>query len=390
MRQLTESATADGRPGSPDSWEPDWARFAERIVDESLQLARGERVIYLTDPYLYPALLDHVRDRVLARGGVEQATILAWTPRLSARRTVSGLAIDPELREAERQAHRRLFDTADVFIWLPPTTFDRPGCYSVLEAEWIIDRWPGRSIHFHWPLDPMASPDAPINGVLQRMGERAVLELDYEAHALTQQRLVQAIRGGELHITTPAGTSLRMTAPADGWYYANDGRCGPGQVDPHACGRDRTQELPAGVVRMIPDATLHGRIVLNEPVTFDRAGLLESFASDLTIEIEAGMITRLRSPDRQDELDERVAGLSGDWRAVSELVIGTNPLISSLAGESFPPYWGYQAGLVRLHFGDNMESGGRWRSPTPLHTFIPGATLRVGGVAVVADGELTR
>lgn len=368
-------------------WQPDWPAIAHRAVVSTLGLQRGERVIYLGDPGLHPGLMDAVRGAVLDAGGIEQATILAWSPALTARRTPAGHSPDPELDLLERRAHWELFATADVFLWLPPTTFHRAGSYTTLESEWIVDRWRGRSVHLHWAPDPVLPAGDPVNAEIERMGERAILELDYAEHAARQHRILAALRGSRVTITTPAGTELSVDCPEDGWYYANDGAGGPAVSRLGASARDRTQELPCGAIRTIPGLrSATGIIRLRDRTAFRGSGFsLAAYSDDLDLILADGRLTHLVSATHQDALDTGIAGASGDWDLLAELVIGTNPLIHTPAGASFPPFWGYQAGLVRLFFGDNSESGGPLRSTLSLNTFLQEATVIADG-RIVLDG----
>src|SRR5687768_4608251 len=114
VNAIGETASYDQERGttSADVWKPDWDAMADLIVRRSLRLEPGDRVVYLADPYLYPDVLDAFREAVLTAGGVEQATIVTWTPRLGRLRDPSGGHPDPEVATRERYAHLDLFNTA--------------------------------------------------------------------------------------------------------------------------------------------------------------------------------------------------------------------------------------------------------------------------------------
>jgi hypothetical protein len=375
---------------SMSGWKPNWRALADHAVNRTLRLQKGERVIYLVDPQLYPDLFDEFRAAVLGAGGIEQATIVAWTPRLAEFRTRSGHALDPDAALDERRAHMELFETADVFIWLPPTSYDRPAAYTAMESEWIVGRWPGRTVHFHWPLDPLAPRDHPVQRQIQEMGERAILELDYSTLADRQRRLLDALRGSSVRVTTSAGTDIRFDCPKDGWYYASDGDCSRQRTEHATSARDRTQELPCGVVRTIPaEDSVEGTIVLRKKPAFHGSGLdIGGFADDLDVVFTRGTITDLRSRTHQKALDAARGSLTGDWNRLGEFVIGMNPLLQTPPEAATPVYWGYGEGLVRFHFGENAESGGRFHTTTPLHTFLHEATVEANGRALLRDGKL--
>ncbi len=57
-------------------------------------------------------------------------------------------------------------------------------------------------------------------------------------------------------------------------------------------------------------------------------------------------------------------------------------------GVPYVPYYGYGAGIVRLSLGDNMESGGPYRSSYHQWLFLTDATVRANGRPVIERGEL--
>jgi hypothetical protein len=246
-----------------DAWTPRWDAIADRLVNGAFRLQPGERVIYLVEPSLYPGLLDAVRSHVLRAGGIEQATMLPWTPALASLRDPKGWAPDPAVHQRELYAHADLFNTADVFMWLPTDDFGRLST-AVWESEWILGRWQGRGMHFHWFTDPGSPPDAPIHLELQKIYERAILELDYAALAQRQQRLVEAVRGRRLRVSTPDGTDLSFDLPANAWFHCNDGDASREKALRAVCARDREEEMPCGAVRGVPapnavDGVIGGR-----------------------------------------------------------------------------------------------------------------------------------
>src|SRR5262245_38670946 len=107
-----------------------------------------------------------MRAAVLEARGIEQATLLGWTPRIAQGRLANGLASRSDTVVAERHAHWELLNTADVFIWLPCS-------WTTGEPEWISMRWRGRGVHFHWFEDPVAPPGHPIHTTVQQICERA-------------------------------------------------------------------------------------------------------------------------------------------------------------------------------------------------------------------------
>jgi hypothetical protein len=59
-----------------------------------------------------------------------------------------------------------------------------------------------------------------------------------------------------------------------------------------------------------------------------------------------------------------------------------------VSGSTFLPHYGFGAGVVRLILGDNVLSGGTYRSSFHRWLMWEDATLEVEDVAVVRDGRL--
>jgi leucyl aminopeptidase (aminopeptidase T) len=371
------------------TWQPDWDALAEQIVDRTLRIASGERVVYLADPRACPELLDAVRARILRMRAIEQATILGWTPRLAALRTPSGQAPEAATRQQERYAHRDLLHTADVFIWLP-SEFFQPASYTAGESEWVLDSWRGRGLHFHWFPDAGHRPDHPIHRQVQRIYERAILDLDYAALGRRQRRLVEALRGRTVRVTTPEGTDLSFELPADAWFHCNDGDGSRDKSLRAVCARDREEELPCGAVRSVPapDST-RGIVALRRKPAWNGAGFdIAQFASYLDIVFRDGRIVELRGGSQQAELDALRATFTGDWDRLGEVVLGTNPLLTTPPEAHMPTYWGFGEGWLRLHLGDNLESGGRFQSEVWTNLFLGTATVTADNAVIVRDGTL--
>ena len=370
-------------------YRPDWDAIAQHLVSRSLRLRPGERVVYSVDPYLHPELVDAVRDAVLEAGAIEQASMLQWTPRLAGRRGVRGVNADPAAARREDRAHLELFATADVFIWLPHDIF-RPGSVTALHTEWILSRWRGRGLHFHWFPDFGTDPANPLHSAIFRMYERAILELDYSAHAARQRKLVDAIRGKQLHLTTPDGTDLRFKLEAEGWYHLNDGDASHDKSLRATCARDREEELPCGAVRTIPRPdSATGIVSFRRGQTTRGHGCdLGRFTTHLDLVFQNGRITELRAGDKQAEADLLWQAQTGDRDRLSEVVFGTNPLLQALPEAHLPPYWGFGEGVARLHLGDNTESGGSFESSQISELFITDATIDVDGEPLIVDGKL--
>ncbi len=370
-------------------WVPDWDAMARHIVERSLRIIPGERVVLLQDPLAFPDLVDAVRVAIQRAGGVEVGAMNAWTPSIAEEREGAGYIGNPARRDEERAARLGLFLGADVFIMLPHDEFER-GRVSPGETEWILARWRGRSVHFHWAPDPGSLRHADVHQALYRTYERAVLDLDYEAHRRTQERLIAALRGAHVRITSPAGTDLTFDLAADGWYHMNDGDASPEKAARATCARDREEELPCGNVRVIP--TPHSVSGVLRPG--DRWGSLaaaidlDPYLADLALMYRGGRLVEIQAGARTDDLRRCWATLSGDADRFSELIFGTHPGLPTPEGARIPAYWGSGAGVLRYHLGANTESGGSFVSNLSAFLFSTDATLVANGTVLIRDGRL--
>jgi hypothetical protein len=115
---------------------------------------------------------------------IELATILNWTPRVTALRAADGCKPNSEDARAEYEAMRDLFACADVYIWLQSDWRSPRPTYAIGRSEWVLAQRDGRGLHFHWFHDPQnADPDTAVNKRLDLVYQKAILELNYAALA---------------------------------------------------------------------------------------------------------------------------------------------------------------------------------------------------------------
>jgi hypothetical protein len=181
--------------GIPYDYQTDWTRIGQLIVHDALRLAPGERVLIHADPTYFPALTEAVRIEIARARGVELAAHMLHPPGLERVRRELRRREDPALREMEDGALSRLFELADVYVWLPTSW-----AYNVWQTEEIIKTWPGRAVHFHWIMDRLDGrrPLPAALGVLRRGAL-----IDYAALTAHQRRLAELLRDSEVEVTDP-------------------------------------------------------------------------------------------------------------------------------------------------------------------------------------------
>jgi leucyl aminopeptidase (aminopeptidase T) len=376
---LVAFASGRAQAQAPTTAPPiDFKRWARFIVRDFFKVQPYEKVVMMTDPSYYPELTDAIRAELLEAKAIELGTLPFDGRDVTARRSaVRPRATDAEYKRQATDAMRRLYEQADVFMWLPYrySYGQEPGDWRVLEH--LVEGTHARGLHFHWieGLNQLADSDAVA---LSRLYENA-LDLDYKALSAHQDRGIAALRGRELHITTPLGTDLRVRVAQDSWFHKGDGLIDRAKAAQARAVRDREMELPAGALRFVPDVnSVEGALVV------PRWGGGEN----VRFEFRRGRVTAVTARTGQDEVLATWARATGDKDRVAELVLGMNPKLPATGPRGRLPYYGYGAGILRIALGDNWESGGANRSSLEAWFYLTDTTILAGETLVVKDGKL--
>lgn len=368
-------------PPEPEKALPpvDAAGIASRLV-RALQPSPGERAIIAYDPAYYPEITQEVQIQ-LSKAGVFPVTVVNFDP-------PEIVAAGPEDPAAVKRREdtfvatlRPLFENADIFLWMPARALPPD-----VRWERLLEASHARGIHFHW-IQSLQGKSAEEIVARSRMYEHAILDTNYPALSAEQDRLIAAMRGHALHITTPDGTDLRLRVALDAWFHKNDGDISPARAKRARGVRDREMEFPSGALRFIPDVTSpEGKLVVAKAPT--EAGMAEG----ITMEFSRGRATRITAKTNEAALLALFKEIGGDVDKVGEIVLGTNPLLATPLATGELPYYGYGAGFLRVSLGDNWESGGANRSPgsRPLWLFLEHATIETENAVLVRDGKLVK
>ena len=363
--------------GNTVEFDCDWGRVARLIVHESLKTQPGEKVIIHADPTYFSALTEQVRIELVEAGAVELAVSMVNSGGLEAVRRSHRRREDPALIDMEDRAMASVFDLADIYIWLPGFWQINPG-----QTEKILETWPGRSIHFHWVIDP----NDPVEfSLLSKMYEQALF-IDYESLDSRQQELIATLRTTSVQITNPAGSDLTFELK-DAHFHRGNGQASKEFISSHArdgSARDREVELPAGAIRTVDITNTQGRLVCSDETFFGRQ------VGTLTYTFSDGRITSVESQHHSDYVQAVWGIQSGDNDRIGEFNLGVSPALTLLP--DYPktvPYFGYGDGVVRISLGDNQESGGDVISSYHHWLFLTDATVKAGGVTLVEHGSLT-
>jgi hypothetical protein len=354
---------------------PDFDLLA-RVLVERMALEPGERVLLVGRPGYMDALVAPLGARVRATGAEYLGALsVADQP--------------PEAWETNftRQARGRsraqlvsLFAGVDLAVMLPgPTPLDTP--YAAMQD--VLRSGRARTIHFHWAgAYDRTGVLLPVTDEIGRVYQRALAETDYAALARLQRRFEDAMRGGDVHVTTPLGTDLRFRI-GDRPMTRQDGDASARRARQARNLIDREVELPAGAVRVAPiEETVEGRIAF--PPSIWSGERVEG----LVLTLRGGQVVAVVAATGRTAVEAELAraGEAGRW--FREFALGMNVSLAVPADGSWIPYYGYGAGVVRLSLGDNTELGGKVGGGYVRWNFFTDATVTVGGDTWVQDGRL--
>jgi len=381
------------RQGLTPTHHLDWGAMARKVIRDVLRLEHRERVLISADPYCGGAMLEAIRSEIQRAGGIELATMLHWTPNLTELRSADGTRMNRDDARAEDEAIRELFAIADVFVWLQNDWRLPRATHVVGQTERILENWPGRSVHFHWFHDPAnPDPDHASNLALDLVYQDAILKLDYGGFSRMMRGLVSRMAEREVWIRNPAGTDLRFRTSAR--FHVNDGDASKAKAAAATSPRDREEELPCGALRTIPIRdSVEGVIALHHGFGYPTQGhgldIDRWLGQGLRFYFEGGRIARIGTDGDVAELDRAWAAETGDKDRLGEFVLGCNPLLRRVAGLEFPPYHGFGDGVLRLTIGENVESGGQYRSSLHRWLMFTDVDISAGGDLIVSKGRLS-
>lgn len=365
----------------PPRFELDYEAMAKKIV-ERLDMKPGETFLAVAHPGHFDELIPYLRYEAMRVGAVdlgvldvlEQPVPEAWSD-----------AVLLDGSKAAREALAKMLDGVDASVMLPGTNPAHPAYAAIRD---LLRAGQGRTIHFHWLENrspfPLAGQPLPPRHVIEATYERALLEADYEAIAAHQRRFADAMRTGEVRVTTPAGTDLRFRIGARPVNF-QDGYASKARTDEGVILIDREIELPGGAIRVAPlEETVQGTIV------FPPSQWAGKPVHGLKLVFENGKVVSLSADSGEEaarrEIDE--AGEAG--KSFRELALGFNPLLAVPDKNPWIPYYGYGDGVVRLSLGDNSELGGDVTGGYVRWNFFVDTTVTVGDEVWVRDGKLVK
>jgi hypothetical protein len=363
----------------PPRFTMDYEAMAATIV-ERLDLQPGETFLAVAHPGQFDALIPHLRYAVMKAGAVDLGVMDVLEEPVPEAWSEDVLAAGGR---AAKEALRVLLEDVDASIMLPGAVPGQP-VYSAIQDN--LRAGLGRTIHFHWlgndSAIPLPGQPLPPIHALEATYQRALLHTDYAALASLQRRFEEAMRGGEIRVTSPAGTDIRFRI-GDRPVNRQDGNAAAARTEHGLVLIDREIELPAGVVRVAPvEESVSGTIA------FPPSQWSGTPVTGLVLTIENGVVVAVTADEGVEAVEAEIAAAGPAGRAFREFALGFNPLLAVPEKSPWIPYYGYGAGVVRLSLGDNSELGGAVTGGYVRWNFFTDTTVSVDGEVWVEAGRL--
>jgi hypothetical protein len=341
----------------------DEAALITRLI-EMAQPTRGERAVIVFDPSYYPGVTNGLRERLLELG-VHSTTIVDDTAGMIAQQPEDS-AVHRERERVVIESLLPLFERSQIFYWMPVRAY-----VSDLRWEYLVERSRIRSIHFHWLLPfPGSRSDDQIRREHAAMVRRT-LEVDHRAHAELQRRLAGFLAGKTLHVTTAAGTDLRIQVPRDQWFHRGDGDASAARATTARSLRDREMELPVGMFNFVPAAS-----TVNGKVRVAAMSRVPDTVRDVSFDVVDGRMSGVAAGGGLEDLRASIKEIGADGDMVATVWFHTNPF--------FDPPLG-----MMVEFGSNWENGGTNRAhrASRISVTLRDARVVADGVVVMEDGR---
>jgi leucyl aminopeptidase (aminopeptidase T) len=367
----------------------DYPAIAKRLVQQ-LGLRPGERVMSLAHPGVFDDLLPHIRYEVMRAGGIDLGVVEVL--REPVPESFDAAVLLKGARES-RVHYKAMFRDVDAAIMMPGANTSHPAYLAM--QDWLKDDLTEhrgrRTIHFHWIENgsayPIAGQPLPSRPAMDANYQRALLETDYRALAALERRFADALKTGDVHITSPGGTELRFRA-GDRPANLQDGDASAARAAQGKVLVDHEIELPAGVVRIAPlEDTVEGVIAFPASQWDGRP------VEGLKLRFSRGRVVEVMATSGKDAVEAEMQKAGDAGRAFREIGLGFNPLLAVPERTPWIPYYGYGAGVVRLSLGDNTELGGRVAAPAGQAAYVrwnffTDLTVTVGTTTWVRGGKL--
>jgi leucyl aminopeptidase (aminopeptidase T) len=201
------------------------------------------------------------------------------------------------------------------------------------------------------------------------------LDIDYQALTELGNRIIRAVdKGGQIHLTCPKGSDLRLQADGRVWIN-DDGRIwdpneSPTGISPYI------HNLPVGEVFVAPlETRAHG-------VVYPKS-LPGAVSEGICIEFKGAKAVTLSAEKGYDFLKVQLDKATGNPYSIAEFAFGTNPCGDMLLATE------KAYGTCHVAIGQNTWLGGKNDCSVHWDFLIDNPTVTIDGQLILNEGEFT-
>ena len=356
----------------------DWDAISDNLMDRML-LQSEDTVLFVAMPGRFDALINILAKKVAESDAEFLGTLSVnsnqpdqWSTDFT--RACAGKS-DQEMAE--------LFSSVNLGIMLPGAVPSHTA-YRILQE--MLESGNRRTIHFHWTGAYDLNGNAlEMDATKDQFYQKAILETDYSGLANHQLQLEEAMRGGSIRVTTPAGTDLQFMI-GNRPVTKQDGNAAGSRAIIARNLIDREIEVPSGAVRVAPmEESVNGVIAFPDALWNNQK------VEGLKMHFTNGKLSHFTADVGMEHVQSEINAAGDAGSSFREFALGLNPLLAIQHGaEPWIPYYGYGAGVVRLSLGDNTELGGNVTGGYVRWNFFVDATVTIASEVWVRDGELLK
>lgn len=361
-----------------ESFHFDWEALAIVIIQRA-NLQPGEKVLLVAMPGKFDSLVVSLKKQILEKKGEFLGVVSTDSTKTPPSWKTSFTTKLKGLNANDQSAQLK---GVNLGIMLPGAgVTDKP--YQAMQK--VLERGSGRTIHFHW------SGAYSADGKLMKMTEAidryyqdVVLNTDYNRLTYLEKAFETDSREAKFQVTTPSGTDLRFSV-GNRPVTMQDGDASESHMATARNLIDREIEIPAGAIRVAPiEESVEGKIVFPDSEWNGKP------VKGLVMTFENGKVSDVRANLGVDAVKAELtkAGVAGQH--FREFALGFNPLLAVPDSNTWIPYYGYGAGVVRLSLGDNSELGGTVTGGYVRWNFFTDATVTIGHKTIVKNGKLSQ
>lgn len=284
------------------------------------------------------------------------------------------------------RAPQALVDVADWFILMTGSRFDtsiyqKPELRERLIEIQKISKWSidnllqlclEKETHLVAFLDPNLQQAQALGKSYEETREMFLASLDIDYSALTDigQRIISVMeKGGEIHLTCPRGTDLRLRADGRVWIN-DDGK----PVPPSTPVTHYVHNLPVGEVFVAPiEESAYGVIYPKSLPGSITAGIRIEFKGKEKVVISAEKGYEFMKP--------RLEKATGNPYSIAEFAFGTNPCGDMLLATE------KAYGTCHVAIGQNTWLGGKNKCSLHWDFLIDNPTVTIDGKPVLKEGK---